>query len=282
MSGFHDRHEGLFDTGELEDKLVLVVGCGSVGSELSMRLVRAGVRRLSLVDFDEVCESNLCRTVYLARDIGRPKVDALAERLEEVRPGLQIERSAVDLAAVDDDKLAQWTASADLVVAATDHPGAQARLGALSYHRKPALFIGVYAKGTGGEVLFTLPDETPCYSCVLGAVRGQDAPGRGQTDYGIATGQLAAEPALGIDILHVTVCAAKIALALLLRGTGAAVEGLVDPERSVLFVGNRAEWIWTEPLQTVWARASRLDKCICRIAPGGSTADLLDDLEHVA
>jgi hypothetical protein len=135
----------------------------------------------------------------------------------------------------------------------------------------------VYAKGVGGEVLWTAPDETPCYACVLGALRGANAPPRGRTDYGLEPGTLAAEPALGIDILRVTVAAAKIALALLLRGTGSAVERILDPSQTVLFAGNAVDWIWQEPLETVWARAERKADCVCRLGPHGSTADLFTD-----
>jgi molybdopterin/thiamine biosynthesis adenylyltransferase len=274
MNDFHARHQGLFQPENLNNKRVFLTGCGSVGSELARMLARAGVQHFLIVDPDVVAESNLCRTAYLARDLGTSKVDALARCLTGIREEIDIETHAIPLGSIDDDRLGDWIGASDLVIAATDHPPTQARLGALSYPVRPAIFPGVYAKGTGGEVLWTLPEATPCYACVLGAIRGANAPRRGRTDYGLATGQLAAEPALGIDILHVTVCAAKIALALLLRESGSTVEEILDPARSVLFVGNAVDWIWKEPFETVWARATRRDDCLCRLAPGGSTADL--------
>lgn len=273
---FHDRHEGLFDPITLEQKRVLVVGAGSVGSVLAMLLVRSGVKHLTIFDFDAVSPSNLCRTVYRYGDIGRPKVEALAELLGDVRPEVEVDAQNVDLRVLDDDALVERIEDVDLVVAVTDHPPTQLRLGALSYHLKPTVFSGIYARGTGGEVLFTIPNETPCYSCVMGSVRGGSGPERGRTEYGIATGQLASEPALGIDITHVTSCAAKIALGLLLRGTAAPAASVIDPRRNVLFVGNSVDWIWKTPLENLWARAVRLDDCICRLEPGASTADLID------
>jgi len=274
MDEYHARHVGLFQPQLLEGKSVLIAGAGSVGSQLALGLVRAGVRRLRVVDFDRVSKTDLCRSVYRARDVGRLKVDALADVLGEVRSGIEVAAAGQSLSEVDDAELGAWIRDADLVAGTTDHPPTQGRLGTLSYPTRPALFAGVYAKGEGGEVICTLPLETPCYHCILGGVRGEHGPDRGRLDYGLSTGQLAAEPALGCDVLHVTVCATKLALALLLRGTGSAVEQVFDPSRSVLFVGNSASWIWREPFETVWAKAERRADCVCRATADGSTADL--------
>ena len=261
---FHARHAGLFVPGNLEDKTVFITGAGSVGSQIALGLVRAGVLRFRIVDFDVVSASNICRTAYRERDIGRFKVDALRDVLREVRSDVDVVSVSLNVSNLDDDDLRTWIETSDLTIAATDHPPTQSRLGALSYGVKPALYCGIYARGEGGEVLFTLPEETPCYHCILGGIRGDAGPDRGKLDYGLTTGQLAAEPALGTDILHVTACATKIALALLLRGTGSEVEKAVDPSRSLLFVGNSVSWIWREPFETLWARAERKPDCLCR------------------
>jgi molybdopterin/thiamine biosynthesis adenylyltransferase len=277
MEAFHARHQGLFDPAALESKNVFIAGAGSMGSFAAELLVRAGVRRLMVADCDTVSEANLCRTVFDHVDIGRSKVEALASHLRAIRGGLDIDARHVNLRAISDDDLGSWLAGSHLVIAATDHPPTQARLSALSYHRVPTVFPGAYARGTGGEVIWTLPEETPCYLCILGALLASQAPPRGQMNYGLASGQLAAEPALGIDVLHVTLCASKIALALLLRETNSAAARILDPGRTVLFVGNSVDWVWREPFETIWARAERRPDCVCRIAPGSSTAALLDD-----
>lgn len=279
MDPFHARHRGLLDPTIIANKRVLIVGCGSIGSVAAALLARSGVENFVLVDPDEVSGTNICRSAFGESDIGMPKVAALTNHLQAIRKGLQIDARETDLRDIDDPALEELIGATDLVIAATDHPPTQGRLGALSYHRVPTVFPGVYARGTGGEVIFTIPDQTPCYACVLGAVRNANMPSRGQAEYGIATGQLAAEPALGIDIGHITVCASKVALALLLLGSGADAETILDPARSVLFVGNQVDWIWKAPFETVWARANRRESCVCRLVPGASTADLLDGEE---
>lgn len=277
MESFHARHLDLFDPAILEAKRSLILGAGSVGSMAAMMLVRSGVRSVMIVDNEDVEDTNICRTLYGKSDVGRRKVDALAEHLHAIRDGLEVDARHADLTTVSDAEFGRWIDGCDLVIAATDHPPTQLRTSALAYPKVPTVFPGVYAKGTGGEVIWTLPNITPCYSCILGALAKTQGPSRGNSDYGIATGQLASEPALGLDVLHVTVCATKISLALLLRDTSAAAARILDPAKSVLFVGNAVDWIWREPFETVWGRAVRRTDCMCRLTGGASTADLLDD-----
>lgn len=68
-----------------------IAGAGGIGSNVAACLVRGGVRRLKIVDFDAVEESNLNRQFYFHDQIGRPKVEALAENLTRIAPGTAIE-----------------------------------------------------------------------------------------------------------------------------------------------------------------------------------------------
>ena len=66
---------------------VAVAGCGGLGSNAAVALVRAGVGRLILVDHDVVEASNLNRQHFFLGDIGRRKVEALADHLRADQPG---------------------------------------------------------------------------------------------------------------------------------------------------------------------------------------------------
>lgn len=77
---------------------VLVVGAGGLGSPLLLYLAAAGVGTLGIVDFDRVDASNLQRQVlFSTADQGIPKVDAAAERLRALNPGLRLERHKLRL-----------------------------------------------------------------------------------------------------------------------------------------------------------------------------------------
>lgn len=78
---------------------VMVVGCGALGNEVLKNLVLLGVGHLTLIDFDRVEASNLTRSVFFRlSDVGRPKVEVLAERLLELYPGLEVQTLCGDVA----------------------------------------------------------------------------------------------------------------------------------------------------------------------------------------
>ncbi len=75
---------------DLRDKSVLLVGGGSVGSELALRLTSAGVGRLTVSDPDKLSEENLYRHTLSLNDIGRLKTDALADEIALKHPWAQV------------------------------------------------------------------------------------------------------------------------------------------------------------------------------------------------
>lgn len=71
---------------------VMVVGLGGVGSWAAESLARSGVGRLSLVDLDEVCISNINRQLHaLDSTVGRSKVEVMAERIRDLSPETRVE-----------------------------------------------------------------------------------------------------------------------------------------------------------------------------------------------
>lgn len=66
-----------------------IIGCGSVGSTVAELLVRLGLTKISLYDFDTVTAHNLANQMFLNKDIGKPKVEALADLLEAINPDLR-------------------------------------------------------------------------------------------------------------------------------------------------------------------------------------------------
>ncbi len=71
---------------------VAVFGIGGVGSYAAEALARGGVGRLTLVDFDDICLTNVNRQLHaLDGSIGRAKVQVMAERCRAINPALQVE-----------------------------------------------------------------------------------------------------------------------------------------------------------------------------------------------
>lgn len=169
LQDFSTSHEHLVEMwSRIRCSRVLVIGLGAVGSWVACTLVQSGVRKLILMDPDKVELSNLHRQLgYTTGDVGRPKVDALAERLRRYREdldikGVQSELDGQSLEALGDQRI-------DLVVDCADKPTVD----------QTSIWVGEYCMprgiphivGGGYNLHLSLigqtviPGETACVKC---------------------------------------------------------------------------------------------------------------------
>jgi molybdopterin/thiamine biosynthesis adenylyltransferase len=224
------------------------------------------VHKFTLIDPDYVSVQNICRCEFDLFDLGLPKPTACRNRMLAINPRVEVNVHVQDVRKMNPDVLEAVIQRASLVIWSTDNPDVQRVGNGLTYHRIPALYPGVYPQGTGGEVIITIPDETPCLECVLKGLLSQPVQRKGAWDYA-TEGQLKPEPALIADIQNVVTHTTKLALALLSRGKEKSrLKDFIDPKLSVLFIGNEVEkdWIFEYPFQTVWASAEVDPECWCR------------------
>lgn len=70
---------------------VAIVGIGGVGSWIAEALARSGVAKLTLIDLDNVAESNINRQVHaLSSTIGMAKVEAMKARIAQINPDCEV------------------------------------------------------------------------------------------------------------------------------------------------------------------------------------------------
>ena len=101
----------------LESARVGIAGAGGLGSNCAMHLVRAGVKHLTVVDFDVVNESNLNRQFFFRDQLGQKKVVTLKDNLLRIEPDVDIR--AVDMR-LDASSAREVFADCDIVVEAFD------------------------------------------------------------------------------------------------------------------------------------------------------------------
>jgi len=128
----------------LQSITVGIGGCGGLGSNCAMHLVRSGFRRFVLVDFDRVDLSNLNRQAYTIGQVGMLKAEALAENMVAVNPDCELE---VHVTKGDAQNLPRLFDSCDVVVEAFD--GAEAKK-VLVETLVPSGRLVVAASGMGG------------------------------------------------------------------------------------------------------------------------------------
>ncbi|WP_086481641.1 tRNA cyclic N6-threonylcarbamoyladenosine(37) synthase TcdA [Oceanospirillum sanctuarii] len=70
---------------------VAVVGIGGVGSWGAEALARSGIGKITLIDLDDICTSNINRQIHaMDGQVGRPKVESMAERIKAINPTCEV------------------------------------------------------------------------------------------------------------------------------------------------------------------------------------------------
>lgn len=82
----------------LEKKTVAVAGVGAVGGFAAEALVRSGIGRIKILDFDTISETNINRQIIAThKTVGRLKTEVMEERLKDINPDLIVEAYPVFL-----------------------------------------------------------------------------------------------------------------------------------------------------------------------------------------
>ena len=142
---------------------VLAVGAGGLGSPLALYLAAAGVGTIGLVDFDVVDASNLHRQLLFgSSDVGRPKLDAAAERLGEVNPHVRVEPFPHRLTS---ENALEIVGAFDVVADGTDNfPTRYLVNDACVLTGRPNVYASVYR--FEGQASVFAAREGPCYRCL--------------------------------------------------------------------------------------------------------------------
>lgn len=76
---------------QLKNTHVMVIGLGGVGSWAAESLIRSGVGKMTVVDFDEVCITNANRQLHAIQGmVGQKKALVMGERLKKINPQAEI------------------------------------------------------------------------------------------------------------------------------------------------------------------------------------------------
>ena len=66
-----------------------IIGCGAIGSTVAENLARLGLTKISLYDFDVVEDKNIANQMFTTKDLGRPKVEAVADMICRINPDIK-------------------------------------------------------------------------------------------------------------------------------------------------------------------------------------------------
>jgi len=128
---------------------VCVIGVGGVGSWVVEALARSAIGRITMIDLDNLAESNVNRQIHALTDtLGQAKVSALAQRIAQINPYCQV-TEIEDF--VNADNLDEMIGSRayDYVVDAIDNVRAKTAL--IAYCREHDIKL-ITIGGAGGQI----------------------------------------------------------------------------------------------------------------------------------
>lgn len=126
--------EELTGRGRLSERLrqtsVLLLGAGALGSEVAELLIRGGVRRLTVLDPEELEPGNLVRHRLTLDEVGESKGVALARRLNRISPHADVIAAKAEFPQVTEtsEEVRDRLDLADLILDTTANDGVQVHL----------------------------------------------------------------------------------------------------------------------------------------------------------
>ena len=164
----YSRHIILPEVGEkgqqqLLKGRVLLVGAGGLGCPTALYLAAAGVGKIGLVDADVVDKSNLQRQVLFGEsDVGRPKVEAARDRLQDLNSGVDV---VTHYELLTSHNVFDVMDGYDIIVNGCDNfPTRYLVNDAAVMQGKPVVDGSIFR--FEGQATVYVPGDGPCYRCL--------------------------------------------------------------------------------------------------------------------
>lgn len=212
----------------LAQQRVIVLGAGSIGGAAAEALASYGIRQLTLVDRERLTTRNFARHRAHRSELGRFKVDAVADLVRLRDPAVTVDPCRCDVAR-ETDTIRPMIQDSEAVLVALDGVSSRRVANHVAYWAaKPVVMACVLEDGAVGEVLRLVPRRTGCLLCNRAALV---AAGTIDPEPGLDLGygdEDEARPmaAVGGDLGLVSQLAAKAVIATLLERNGDYAQGL--------------------------------------------------------
>jgi tRNA A37 threonylcarbamoyladenosine dehydratase len=128
---------------------VCVIGVGGVGSWVVEALARSAIGNITMIDLDNVAESNINRQIHaLSGTLGKAKVTALAERITQINPFCRV-TEVEDFITPDNLEEMLGAQPYDYVIDAIDN--VRAKVALIAYCRAKGIRL-ITIGGAGGQI----------------------------------------------------------------------------------------------------------------------------------
>lgn len=237
----------------LRDKTVAIIGLGSGGALLASYLAKSGVKNLVFLDDDVYETHNIVRHILGMDALGRQKVYATKDYLENRIPGVEVDAYDRMFTLDDANDIEFFTdlfSDVDMIISASAARTTNQVLDSFVANHDieaPVIYAGMYKNLRGGIMIrVDHAKDDPCYHCIYSELEAEGGRAAAESDtedddtaedsgprfekprpkqanpnieYDRTLEDEASEPGLGIDVDNLTIFVAKFALSNLLEDT---------------------------------------------------------------
>lgn len=233
---------------ELKSCKVILLGLGSLGSNIALNLVKTGIRNFSLYDHDVFEPENIARHIGGVEDLGFYKVNVIKKYLLNINPESKVKTfpfNPVD--GENNKKFRNQLSNADMTIVSTGSYESEMFVNEITTKRRKNKVIYCYSDEyvNQGAFLFYDPPNGPCYECLQSNMeikpeldiitrsdRSRDVPGRSYYESpGI--------PGISIDVDFISLLVSKFIVTILSREISDFYERYsIFPENRYFFTWN--------------------------------------------
>lgn len=149
----------------LKNSHALIIGAGGLGCPAALYLASSGLGTITICDDDRVEVSNLQRQIaHGSKDIGKAKVESLAQSLLEINPLISVQTLNTRLSG---EALINAVKAADIVLDCSDNFSTRFAINKACINNKTPLVSAAAIRAEAQLSVFDSRDEnSPCYNCL--------------------------------------------------------------------------------------------------------------------
>ncbi len=219
------RTYGIFkqDINLINEKKVMIIGLGTLGSYISLELAKTGIYHFILIDYDIVQPVNISRHLAFIDDIGKYKTKVIQDQINRTNPNAIVQVLSLNpFTTANLMKFRRLIRDVDLILMTTANHNASILLNKIAIEEgKIVIYSECGPDAKIGRIYRVIPRKTPCYMCINSKIFHDDFYFRIKPDSDEFITQFAGYnqpgiPGISIDINFIALFTARFAIQTLL------------------------------------------------------------------
>ena len=152
----------------LDNKTVMIVGIGSIGSQLAIQLAKSGIKNFILIDYQKLEIENIIKHELTLKDIHRYKTKALRDKLLQINPHISCitYETHIENQEFINNLGKEYIRKSNVIISTIDDDNASYILDGLCLEmNKVVIYVNAFYKAKAGVIAIS-NKEMACLDCL--------------------------------------------------------------------------------------------------------------------